>query len=248
MAERIEQKGGRFFPLVLGAVATLALGACATSASDMDIARKNDRTGRVEKALQNAVVDAAEKAGQPLPALERDYKRNSKNPDTALAYAKALREDEQLNKAVIVLSPFARGKGATSPILSEFSAIQLAIGDYETAENFARKAILKDPNHFRAYQVLGIALDGRGYSKQAEVAFRKGLDLWQGDPTTMMNNLALNLVSQGQLDEASQILQRAAAAAPNRPEIERNLRIVTALQQQPGPPRAAQKADKKPKK
>lgn len=241
-------RNGRFFPLLLGAIATLGLGACATSAADMAAARKEDRSGRVEKALENAVADAAEKAGQPLPALERDYKRNSKDPDIALAFAKALREDEQLNKAVIVLSPFARGDDARSPVLSEFSAIQLAIGDYETAEVFARKSIVKDPKNFRAYQVLGIALDGRGYSKQAEVAFRKGLDLWQGDPTTIMNNLALNLVSQGQLDEASQILQRAAAAAPNRPEIERNLRIVTALQQQPGPPRVSPRANNKPKK
>lgn len=238
----------RFFSLALAAAAILMLGACATSTADMEAARKSDRAGRVEKALQNAVVDAAEKSGQPLPALERDYKRDSKNPDIALAFAKALREDEQLNKAVIVLSPFAREKGASSPVLSEFSAIQLAIGDYETAEDFARRAILKDSNNFRAYQALGIALDGRGYSKQAEVAFRKGLDLWQGDPSTMMNNLALNLVSQGELDEASQILQRAAAIAPNRPEIERNLRIVTALQQQPGPPRAAPKANSNPKK
>lgn len=242
------QNKGRLVPLLVSTVGLLALGACATSGPDAAGARKDARSAQVEKALENAMVTAAEKAGQPLPALERDYKRNSKNPEVAMAYARALREDEQLNKAVIVLSPFARESEASSPVLSEFAAIQLAIGDYETAETFARKAILKDAKNFRAYQVLGIALDGRGYSKQAEVAFRKGLDLWEGDPTTIMNNLALNLVSQGELDEASQILQRAAAAAPNRPEIERNLRIVTALQQQPGPPRAAAKLPKKPKK
>ncbi len=240
------RKGVRVSLLMLGTTGVLALGACATAGPDVAAARKDDRTAKVEKALENAMVNAAEKAGQPLPALERDYKRNSKDSEVATAFARALREDEQLNKAVIVLSPFARESGASSAVLSEFSAIQLAIGDYETAETFARKAILKDPKNFRAYQVLGIALDGRGYSKQAEVAFRKGLELWEGDPSTIMNNLALNLVSQGQLDEASQILQRASASAPNRPEIERNLRIVTALQQQPGPPRAA--SVKKPKK
>jgi len=80
--------------------------------------------------------------------------------------------------------------------------------------------------------------------EEAERAFRKALDLWEGDPTSIMNNLALNLASQGHLDEAAEILQKARDVSPNRTEIERNLRIVTALQQSNGIP--VPKPKKKP--
>jgi Flp pilus assembly protein TadD len=46
-----------------------------------------------------------------------------------------------------------------------------------------------------------------------------------------MNNLALNLASQDFLDEAVAILEKAQTIAPDRIEVERNLRIVRTLQQ-----------------
>jgi Flp pilus assembly protein TadD len=72
-------------------------------------------------------------------------------------------------------------------------------------------------------------LDSKGKHVEAERAFRKGLDIWEGDPIPIMNNLALNLASQNNLEEAYEILMRAKTIAPNRIEVERNLRIVKAL-------------------
>jgi Flp pilus assembly protein TadD len=64
---------------------------------------------------------------------------------------------------------------------------------------------------------------------EAERAYRKGLEIWEGDPIPIMNNLALNLASQNNLKEAYEILKKAKSIAPNRIEVERNLRIVSAL-------------------
>lgn len=222
----------RFAPLLCAVAGLLWLSACASTATPdgAAAARDESRTAKIDRALARA-GETPRAARQSVASLEQAYKRQSENPDVALAYARALRLDQQTNKAVIVLSPFARKGTASSDVSAEFAAIHLEMGDYETAEKFARAAILKDPSHYGAYQSLGVALDARGYHKQAEVAFRKGLDVWQGDPTPIMNNLALNLANQGLLDEATEVLQRAAAANPGRPEIERNLRIVLALKQ-----------------
>ncbi len=109
------------------------------------------------------------------------------------------------------------------------SMIQLGLGNYEFAENHAKEAIIQHPEDYQAYQNLGIALDAKEMHTEAERAFRKGLEYWKGDPTTIMNNLALNLATQGFIDEAIEVLERAKALSPDRIEIERNLRIIRTL-------------------
>lgn len=232
---------------VLGAL--LVLSACAGTGpvDGAAAARDESRGAKIDRAMARAQETQRPVGTESLASLEQAYKRRSEDPAVAMRYAQGLRRDSQLNKAVIILSPFARTEDPPSAVAAEFSAIHLEMGDYETAEKFARAAVLKDPSNYMAYQSLGVALDARGYHKQAEVAFRKALDVWQGDPTPVMNNLALNLVNQGLLDEATEILQRAAAANPGRPEIERNLRIVLALKQSnPATATSAPKPARKP--
>ena len=66
--------------------------------------------------------------------------------------------------------------------------------------------------------------------------------------------MGLNLAAQGFLDEAIETLRKALDTAPNRMEIERNLRIISALQYQPPkegtrlvpkPPRKPESEDKR---
>jgi Flp pilus assembly protein TadD len=208
--------------LMLGIGACLLLSACQTTSADAQA-----RSGNVDSAIARA--NSGEKMS--LAAAERAYK---KSPDDAMAatdYARALREEGALDQAAAVLEPFAKNKDALSYTLSEYSAIFLAKGDSSKAETYAQKAIVKDSTNYKAYHNLGLALETQAKHEEAERAFRKGLELWQGDPTIIMNNLALNLSAQGYLDESIEILRKAQSIAPDRVEIERNLRIVTALQQ-----------------
>lgn len=204
------------------------------------------QTGKIDAALDRAAASANARgySEQSLPILEKSYKRNSNNENAALVYATALRHADYLNRAAIVLAPFANSDTSSSVTKTEYAAIQLAQGNYAAAEQFSQKAIIQDEKNFEAFHYLGIALDAQGMHKEAERSFRKGLELWQGDPTTIMNNLALNLTSQGFLDEAEAILEKALAIAPHRIEIERNLRIVRALKESGG--YAAPKPEKKP--
>ncbi|MCC7304785.1 MAG: tetratricopeptide repeat protein [Alphaproteobacteria bacterium] len=185
------------------------------------------------KAADN--VNQSKYAGQSLGSLEKAYARNSADPDLATQYAMALREADYAGRAATVLEPFANDSKSPASAKREYAAIQLALGNDEEAEKYAQKAVLQDPADGKAYHYLGIALDAQGKHPEAERAFRKGLDLWQGDPVAIMNNLALNLSAQGYLDEAAEILEKAKAIAPDRIEVERNLRIVTALRQSENP-------------
>ncbi len=226
--------------LVLAAVAIITLSACATSApGSLDA---NDRNARIDAAMQRASDNAG--TSFSLGTLERKYKRHPDDELVAAEYGAALRHNGYLEQADAILAPFAKDKTSSAAVKSEYAAIQLAQGNFKSAEKYAQSAILQDEGYFKAYHNLGIALDSQEMHKEAERAYRKGLELWQGDPTSIMNNLALNLATQEYLDEAAEILQKAKALSPDREEIERNLRIVTALQQTHGAP--APKPPKKP--
>lgn len=208
----------------------IALGACQTTAEQ---SAAYDRANKLDRVLAGAAHNASMSGNveQKLSIMENRYKRNSTNPEIATEYANALRQSDYLNRASIVLSPFVRDEDAPPYVKNEYTAIQLALGNYSIAEDYAQQVIMKDENNFRAFQNLGVALDAQGMHEEAERAYRKGLEFWEGDPTSIMNNLALNLASQGYVDEAKEILEKAQAIAPNRLEIERNLRIVSTLQE-----------------
>lgn len=222
--------------LLLALAACTMLAGCASSGTTAqgtsggpDLATNPSQVGA---AMQRVAQDLNNDEKTPDIAMaERQYNRKPSDPGNAMKYAAALRQGGYANRGQVVLAPFADSPKPAPGVETEYSAIQLALGNNETAERYAQKAVLQNPQDAKAYHYLGIALDAQGKHPEAERAFRKGLDLWQGDPTPIMNNLALNLSAQGFLDEAVDILEKAKAIAPDRVEIERNLRIVTALRQ-----------------
>lgn len=230
----------KIYTLPLTALTVLALAACSTTGDKPNVSN-----------LDAAAAKAAAQGGEaPLPAsiasLEKIYLKNTSDAAAATKYAAALREGDYANKAAVVLEPFANNAKSPASAKTEFAAIQLALGNSERAEKYARRATSQDPKDAKAQHYLGIALDAQGKQPEAEAAYRKALDMWKGDPTALMNNLALNLSAQGYLDEASEILEKALSTAPNRKEVERNLRIINALRQSadpttPTPPRKPKK-------
>lgn len=212
------------------AVAASQLSACQTLMETRP-EREASQAERIDTAIENAAINAAEQGSTSasLVALEKQYKRNAENPTYAIAYAKGLRHSQFLNRAKMVLEPFAKEDPAAAGAYTEMSMITLGLGNYNSAEKYAQKAVLQNPEDYEAYQTLGIALDAKEMHPEAERAFRKGLEHWEGDPTTIMNNLALNLATQGFIDEAIEVLERAQELSPDRIEIERNLRIIRTL-------------------
>ena len=215
-------------PLLVMAV--IALTGCQTTRKAEEY-KTPSHEQRLDAAIEKAAIQASKggSASARLLALEKQYKRNSDSASYALAYATGLRQAGYLNRAAAILQPFADEEESKAGVKTEMSMISLGLGDYDAAEEYAQGAILQDPGDHYAYQNLGIALDAKEMHPEAERAFRKGLEYWEGDPTTIMNNLALNLATQGYIDDAVEVLEKAKKISPDRIEIERNLRIIRTL-------------------
>lgn len=222
----------RLMTVILMGVSALSLAACQTTGG-----QPSSAATQIDTALQNA-ANQAEASGNPresLSIVEKLYKRNPNDVAIAVRYARALRQADRLSRASIVISPFAKDeRKPNAAARTEFSAIQASLGNYAVAEEYARKSLAMNDDSAETWHMLGIALDAQGEHPEAETAFRKALELSQGDPTPILNNLGLNLAAQGFLDEAADVLRKAMATSPNREEIERNLRIVSALRESGG--------------
>ncbi len=213
-------------------VSVIALGACSTTGSDNNM-NNSQGASRVDSILERAAQQARASGNkaETVDLLEQIYDRNPKDAAVATGFAQALRDDEQFNRARQIVAPFAQGEEAYPDAVTELAMIQLSLGQYKEAELTARKAVELAPESGRAYLALGTALDAQNYHEQAEVAFRRGIDKWKGDPAPIMNNLALNLASQNKLDQAIDMLEKAQKISPNRQELERNLRIIRTLKE-----------------
>lgn len=239
----------RHLPVLIFCLCALTLSACSSGSmvSEGDkqlVTSSTDKTrAGIDRAIEKALARAEAEGNkeESLALLENIYKRNNTNPEVAVRYARALREDEQMNKARLVLSPHT-GKEPYQPALTEMAMVNLGLGQYDQAKKYAREASVLDEKDGRAYLALGTAQDALGEHEQAEEAFREGLEKWKGDPAPILNNLALNLAAQGQTAEALSVLEKARKLSPRRMEIERNYRIISTLNETvtpraPKPPR-----------
>ncbi len=208
-----------------------SLAACGTTGhANMSNA---EGASRVDAILERAARDAkaAGNTTETVALLEQIYNKKPDDPAVATSFGQALREDEQLNRARQVVLPFTKGKDAYPDAVTELAMVQLALGQYQEAEQTSRRAIDLDPAQGRPYLALGTALDALNKHEAAEAAFRTGIDKWKGDPAPIMNNLALNLASQNKLDQAIDMLKKAKEISPGRVELERNLRIISTLKE-----------------
>ncbi len=208
----------------------LALAACGTTGSNHS---NPSEASRVDSILERAAREAKASGNkaETVVLLEKIYQRNPDDAAIATSFGQALREDEQLNRARQVLFPYTEGKNAYPDAVVELAMVQLGLGQYKEAELTSRRAVELDEKSGRAFLALGTALDAQNYHEQAEVAFRRGVDNWKGDPAPIMNNLALNLASQNKLDQAIDMLLKAKEISPGRVELERNLRIIRTLKE-----------------
>ncbi|HPD83752.1 MAG: tetratricopeptide repeat protein [Alphaproteobacteria bacterium] len=237
-------KFSKFLILSLG-ISTLALSACAggarqhasapaTAANSMAPELK---TTSIDRVMERALADAEANGNSQdvLAMLGQVYARHPEDPIVATRYGRALREDDQINAAVRTLTPFTKDPNKNTEAITEMAMTQLALGDFKAAERYANESIEMNSKNARGYLALGTAQDAQSKHQEAEVSFRKGLQFWQGDPTPILNNLALNLASQGHLGESLSLLEKALKISPNRMDLERNRRIIATLVETSGP-------------
>ena len=204
-------------------------------------ARPTLESEAIDKAMQTALAnaEASDNTKEIIATLAQIHSRNPNDAIIATRYARALRESDQINKAQGILRPFVNGETPNVEAVTEMAMTQLSLGNYETAKEHALKATAIDPKNARGYLALGTAQDALNDHENAEISFRQGLKNWKGDPSPILNNLALNLASQGHLEESLSLLERAVKISPKRMELERNRRIIATLLETSGTPAPA---------
>ncbi len=212
-------------------VSILALGACSSSS----VTGTDNRQSQIDNAMARAGSNALRKGNtsQALSILEKAYQKDNQDPEIATKYAEALRKSGQAEKAGYILESFANAQNPSLETLIEYASVEIENGNNKIAEKFARKAVERDSNASEAHHLLAISLDGLERYEEAEASYRTALDMWEGDPVPIMNNLALNLSYQKRIQDSVDILKKAKSIAPNRIEIERNLRIISTLNEDP---------------
>tara|TARA_B100000282_G_C31734863_1_gene492863 strand:- start:895 stop:1623 length:729 start_codon:yes stop_codon:yes gene_type:complete len=218
--------------LITLSLTALALSACSTTGGYNYTNLKDERSNRIAKLISRESL--SQEPSSSLETLESRFKNAPESEYAATEYAIALRKAAKYSEARKVLKDLAENKEATAPTKTEYAAILIEEEKIDQAVKVAKQATLTDENYDMAFMVLGTALEIQEEHEDAEKAFRKALELWHGDKTTIMSTLALNLASQKRLNDAIEILQEAKALQPEKTEIERNLRIVMALKQSDG--------------
>jgi tetratricopeptide (TPR) repeat protein len=225
------------------AISSLALlSACKTDVGlakpiDSLMGKREATEARLSTAAAAAIAQG--RAQEALARYEELYNGHARSAEVAVNYAQLLRKTGKIDRAEEVLKPFVRGRnsdvrraGFDGMVYNEYAAILIAKGDFAGAESILN-GVLEDAKagefHHDARNLMGVSLDARGQHKEAEQMFRLALDGWQGNPSSVMNNLGLCLASEGMFDESLDTLRRALILAPDKEEIAKNIQIVTAL-------------------
>lgn len=224
-------------------VAILSLSACKTSVELNPMAPIDSMSGKSAETEARLSTEAAEaiaqgKAEEAVKIYEELYSRKSGSTTVAVNYAQVLRKTGNAKRAVEILAPYVKSYGgeqrkkASALVLNEYAAAQIELGNMDDAEKILNR-VLEDEKakeyHADAYNLMGVVLDANGEHREAENMFRMAADGWKGNPTSVMNNLALCLASQGMFDESLDTLRKALVMAPDKQEIARNIQIVTEL-------------------
>lgn len=194
-----------------------------------------------QQALESRQQITKSNAGEAVQLYERLYARNSGDTGIAVKYAEALRKAGMPQQALTILSPLAESQMKAKPaVLVEYAAANIAVGRFMHAQHALDKfyaldkknAADKDDYKPQALNLNGLVLSASGHHEEAEEKYREALTSWLGNPSVVMNNLALSLAQQGKFDEALDFLEQAQrhSTADQQTMHDQNLALVEKLQ------------------
>ena len=155
--------------------------------------------GNVEALIQQA--DALTALGRPDAAAE--------------AYRRILTKDASPNRAQLRLARVGAGR------------VDLAMGRASEAEAIYAALVAAAPDDPVGHNGLAIAFDQQGRHDEAQVAYRKALNL--SDTSATRSNLGLSLVMSGDTSGALELLRPLAGDSASNPRIRHNLAFALEL-------------------
>jgi Flp pilus assembly protein TadD len=156
------------------------------------------------------------------------YKADPKDPDIAITYAQALRQQDQRAQAVAVLEQAAINNPTHTGVLGAYGRALADVGNYKQALDVLGRAHTPDQPDWRILSAQGAVLDQMGRHPEAQRHYLTALKIVPEEPS-VLSNLGLSYALSKDLAKAEQTLKRAAAKPPIDARVRQNLALVVGL-------------------
>lgn len=161
---------------------------------------------------------------------EQRYDRNPEDKTAALNYAATLRAMGRHEQAVAVLRRAVLAHSDDRDVLAAYAKALTAAGHFEEALQVISQAHSQARPDWRLLSAQGTILDQLGRHSDARAAYTSALRI-QPDEPTVLSNLGMSYVLEGNLVEAERTLRQAVAGGQRvDPRVRGNLALVIGLQ------------------
>ena len=161
----------------------------------------------------------------------KKFSSNPRNAEYAVNYARNLKAMKQKRRALAVLQQASIFNGKNADLASEYGRLALDLGQTGLAAKILAKVDNPTRPDWRIISARGTALAKQGRQNEAMQFFERAIALAPDKPS-VMNNLAMAYVMDGQPAKAEPLLRKAAlTASPDiRGKIQQNLSLALGLQ------------------
>ena len=163
-----------------------------------------------------------------LDTLGARYRENPGDVDIAIAYARALRANDQRAQAVAVLEQASIRNPRSMPVLGAYGRALADTGQYQQALDTLGRAHTPDNPDWRILNAQGAVLDQMGRPAEAQRHYAAALKIVPNEPS-VLSNLGLSYLLAKDLKNAEATLRRAAAQPNAGPKVRQNLALVVGL-------------------
>jgi Flp pilus assembly protein TadD len=205
----------RPFPILLVLVA--ALGGCAKD--------RAETTGSISRSATLAPPDWRQRA----EALSEQYNRNPNDPQIAIAYAQALRGNDQQAQAAAVLQQASIKHPRNQAVLGAYGRALADTGQYQQAFDVLSRAHTPDNPDWRILNAQGTVLDQMGRHAQARRYYDTALKIVPNEPS-VLSNLGLSYLLTHDLPRAEKTLRTASMQPHAEPKVKQNLALVLGME------------------
>ncbi len=209
--------------------ASLMLSACAGGLGE---SAKTDLLAQAPPPQQTAEAD---QTAMPVSELEKataywgkEYGKNPRKLDAAIAYAKNLKAMGKKGQALSVMQQASMHHGNDRKLASEYGRLALEMDQLSVAAPLLEAADDPSSPDWRVISARGTVLAKQGKYKDAIPLYERAATLAHDHPS-ITNNLAMAYAMSGEADKAEDLLRRAVATDPENPKVRQNLAIVLGL-------------------
>ncbi len=162
-------------------------------------------------------------------SLGQAYARNPKDVDTAMRYAAALQANGNNDQSLAVMRKLAIEYPRERKVLAAYGKALAAAGQLEPALDAVRRAQTPEYPDWKLMSAEAAILDQLEQTAEARRLYHRALELQPGEPT-ILSNLGMSHVLEGDLKSAETYLRRAVQAPGADSRVRQNLALVVGLQ------------------